>query len=139
MSTKHTPGPWLYVKGDEWSHSVVTNEGELPSGEPSYWTVASINKNREPQHEANAHLIAAAPDLLEACKNALDILMTDRQAFVDCNRLRDGRTDDPIAHGLVLVQEDAWITPEDAEALRDYDRAIDIASASIAKATGSAT
>jgi hypothetical protein len=68
MSTKHTPGPWLYITGDEWSHSVVTEEGELPSGDMGYWTVASINKNREPQHKANARLIAAAPELLEALR-----------------------------------------------------------------------
>ena len=65
---KHTPGPWFYLKGDEWSHSVVTHHGELPDGSQSYWTVASINKQREPEHEANARLIAAAPELLEVVK-----------------------------------------------------------------------
>jgi len=67
----HTPGPWIYVRRDEWSHSVATQHGELPDGSPNYWTVASINKNREPEHEANARLIAAAPDLLEALQMAL--------------------------------------------------------------------
>jgi hypothetical protein len=67
MSTaKHTPGPWFYRKGDEWSHSVVTHHGELPDGSINCWTVASINKRREPEHEANARLIAAAPELLGA-------------------------------------------------------------------------
>lgn len=64
----HTPGPWIYVRRDEWSHSVATQHGELPDGSPNYWTVASINKNREPEHEANARLIAAAPDLLEVLR-----------------------------------------------------------------------
>jgi hypothetical protein len=66
MSTQHTPGPWFYLKGDEWSHSVVTYHGELPDGSQSCWTVAGINKQREPEHQANAHLIAAAPELLAA-------------------------------------------------------------------------
>ena len=72
MNAAHTPGPWFYLRGDEWSHSVVTNEGDLPDGSPSWWTVASINKNREPQHKANARLIAAAPDLLDALLMVLD-------------------------------------------------------------------
>jgi hypothetical protein len=71
---KHTPGPWFYLKGDEWSHSVVTQHGELPDGSQSYWTVASINKQREPEHEANARLISAAPDLLEALDLAFKVL-----------------------------------------------------------------
>lgn len=61
-----TPGPWVYVRGDEWSHNVCTLEGHTDAGEPSYWTVASINKRREPEHIPNARLIASAPDLLQA-------------------------------------------------------------------------
>jgi hypothetical protein len=73
--SKHTPGPWFYRKGDEWSHSVVTHhEGLRADGEVSCWTVADINKQREPEHEANAHLISAAPDLLNALRRALKLL-----------------------------------------------------------------
>lgn len=68
---KHTPGPWLYIRLDEWSHSVATQHGELPDGSPNLWTVATVNKNREPEHEANARLIAAAPDLLGALQAML--------------------------------------------------------------------
>lgn len=73
-AAKHTPGPWFYRKGDEWSHSVVTRHGELPDGSPCYWTVASINKRREPEHEANARLIAMAPELLAAVTAAADLM-----------------------------------------------------------------
>ncbi len=76
MTTQHTPGPWFYRRGDEWSHDVVTHHGELPDGSTSCWTVASINKRREPEHVANARLIAAAPDLLEALKRVMP--------FIDC-------------------------------------------------------
>ena len=72
--SKHTPGPWFYVQGDEWSHSVCTREGELPDGSPSFWSVASVNKRREPAHEANARLIAAAPELLEALQHLTLVL-----------------------------------------------------------------
>lgn len=61
----HTPGSWIYRKGDEWSHSIVTQHGELPDGSPAYWTVASVNNNRD-EKEANARLISSAPDLLLA-------------------------------------------------------------------------
>ena len=65
MKTKHTPGPWTIRIGDEWSYSVVTDHGELPNGDRSYWTVASINTTRD-EKAANLMLIAAAPELLEA-------------------------------------------------------------------------
>lgn len=72
---KATPGPWVYVRLDEWSHSVCTKHGELPDGSPSYWAVASINKQREPEHEANAALIAAAnPATILALLECVDAL-----------------------------------------------------------------
>lgn len=61
----HTPGPWLIREGDEWTHDVVTHHGENTEGEPMYWNVASANGRRD-EVDANLHLIAAAPDLLEA-------------------------------------------------------------------------
>lgn len=66
MSAAHTPGPWLIRKGDEWTNSIVTAEGENTQGEPMFWEVASYNLLR-PEARANARLIAAAPELLEAC------------------------------------------------------------------------
>ena len=62
---KHTPGPWLIRKGDEWTHDIVTIDGEMPDGTPSYWNVASANHLRD-EVKANVRLIAAAPDLLAA-------------------------------------------------------------------------
>lgn len=64
MSKKaHTPGPWIYY-------------ADLPSNEPNWHIVTTANKQRllanihiEPGNEmdeANARLIAAAPDMLEA-------------------------------------------------------------------------
>jgi hypothetical protein len=76
MNADHTPGPWFYRRGDEWSHSVVTHHGSLPDGSMNCWEVASINKRREPEHEANARLIASAPDLLKELENCLDLLVT---------------------------------------------------------------
>ena len=51
---KHTPGPWTYHKLADGKFSVV------------HWgPLAYLEK------EADAALMAAAPDLLEACENAL--------------------------------------------------------------------
>jgi hypothetical protein len=88
-------------------------------------------------HVADAAAIleaCGAADLLEACKNARDVLVTDRQAFVDCQQLRDLRTESPIEHGLVAVADGVWLDSDDAEALRDYDRAIELIDAALAKA-----
>ena len=63
--------------------------------------------------------------LQEALTNARDIIATDRQAFVDCHQVRnDELIHEAGALGLVLVGEGAWIAPEDAEPLHDYDRAL---------------
>lgn len=60
MSAKHTPGPWIAKAGiGRWN---VTT-----SAAPRSFNICSINTDREEQ-EANARLIAAAPDLLEALK-----------------------------------------------------------------------
>ncbi len=63
--SKHTPGPWVIVRGDEWTTDVATVEGELPDGRPAHWNVASVNKRRD-EWEQNRLLITAAPELLEA-------------------------------------------------------------------------
>ena len=66
----HTKGPWIIVPPeDEWGHGRIASIEPKPEsmiGE-NYWSVAECNTMRE-EHEANAKLIAAAPDLLEALK-----------------------------------------------------------------------
>lgn len=87
---KHTPGPWFCRVGDEWSHSVVTRHGTLPDGSDNCWTVASINKQREPEHEANARLIAAAPELLDALRMIfLDLGLRSRMSAFQVQTARN--------------------------------------------------
>ena len=61
---KHTPGPWNRIKGDRNVYSAAGTVCKTPAilGGGS----AATN------WEANARLIAAAPDLLEALENLLD-------------------------------------------------------------------
>jgi len=59
----HTPGPWTYPGGT----------GNFVGG-PDRIRVADVGgMERSPEErQANARLIAAAPDLLAACKSVLD-------------------------------------------------------------------
>ena len=71
---KHTPGPWEFGP----SHSstglagqlVVRPAGEFPHGE---W-VADVGSMYDDHRVANARLIAAAPELLEALKEVTMVL-----------------------------------------------------------------
>lgn len=75
----HTPGPWTYHPAANYVGFAVFPRGTLPSlasverprGNPETCKVQCHNFPGET--EANARLIAASPDLLEACQ-ALDEL-----------------------------------------------------------------
>ena len=78
--SKHTPGPWVAARRDEGIGDVQGLK-RISIGQPipgsSVWfekTVCWIIPDAfgAAPHEANANLIAAAPDLLEACKAMLD-------------------------------------------------------------------
>ena len=63
MTAKHTPGPWRAVPGcPEWTVE-ADGRGEV-------WNVAVVCDDCDDSDtEANARLIAAAPDLLAALKD----------------------------------------------------------------------
>lgn len=63
MSAKHTPGPWS-----------VDADGSVQVVAASGATVAEVYGTDAGERWANATLIAAAPDLLEACRGALAYL-----------------------------------------------------------------
>jgi hypothetical protein len=79
---KHTPGPWR-VGGSWWNSDAYPAYCVLPveTCEGIGSTIAELSysgpepgTSEEQQAEADARLIAAAPDLLEACRDALDFL-----------------------------------------------------------------
>ena len=111
MSTQHTPGPWSYLAGDglAWRPSVQrATEGGF--------VVVGLSRDRE---EADAKLIAAAPDLLDELKNL-------RRAYV--NLLESGRDRIVFLGG----QCDAILT------MVGNDPHLKSSEAVIAKATGAA-
>lgn len=65
MKTKHTPGPWYYSNpvSPKGKHLIVNEQADV---------IAEIKTNEE----ANAILIAAAPELLEALKDAERLMST---------------------------------------------------------------
>lgn len=82
-SVAHTPGPWTadehadsedrgYLADDDSGHFNIRSAGPLA------WVIAvTIGDVAVPKRDekANARLIAAAPDLLEACDEALNVLI----------------------------------------------------------------
>lgn len=68
MSTaKHTPGPWF--ANFEAGRYVITYQGAFGP-----YRALAITGGFHPDHEGNARLIAAAPELLEALTAATDAL-----------------------------------------------------------------
>lgn len=62
-SDRFTPGPWR-TGGDEWTGRVFSNTGE----------VAKAYGGSGHEQQANARLIAAAPSLLAALREARELL-----------------------------------------------------------------
>lgn len=68
---KHTPGPWAYrpLEFDDWgivrAGDYVVAQARAGGGDVS---LDEHRANKTDPYEANARLIAAAPDLLEALK-----------------------------------------------------------------------
>ena len=65
-TTKHTPGPWTTGDRQTFRRHGVFAENNL--------LIADCRTNlADDPARANAILVASAPDLLEACRDALDI------------------------------------------------------------------
>ena len=83
MEAKHTPGPWVIADGgpiiaDSQNMIAVTLDMFDSNEDLSTWIQTRVTR---PEREANARLIAAAPELLEALEElvtALDYAVTRR-------------------------------------------------------------
>ena len=67
--TGHTPGPWQARRGQLWRGWVVCDESGAVH--------TTVSAEKAPETEANARLMAAAPELLKAAKAAHRALLTD--------------------------------------------------------------
>jgi hypothetical protein len=70
--SKHTPGPWRIERGGKEHRKPDLHKRILAAdGTDLLGNVEDPWYPNVPENEADWHLIAAAPDLLEACKAAL--------------------------------------------------------------------
>lgn len=85
--SKHTPGPWLVVWGSSEPHIGASIIGDLPND----YTVAELLNHLPVKHqcEANAYLISAAPDMLEALR-AIDTFWSEDRPSGPETKARSG-------------------------------------------------
>ncbi|MDE5044814.1 hypothetical protein [Pseudomonas aeruginosa] len=106
---KHTPGPWEIERYSDGLIQIVGDVRIVSDDEENVTTVVEAVARGD---EANARLIVAAPDLLEAC-----------QAFKRLyGRLRD----------VVEPSGSGFLSPE---SVKEYDAIHELMTAAIAKAT----
>lgn len=73
QNATHTPGPWKFKKGAKNDDKTRGTLGEIESGGGFYLAAIWADvEELEPYAEANARLMAAAPDLLAALKMLSD-------------------------------------------------------------------
>lgn len=95
-AAQHTPGPW-HVDECRTPNGVVYEVNSVAvlagddEGEPAIVNIAECCDFTDGQAEANAHLLAAAPDLLAACKAARDAIagIEDDELVDEAKRLID--------------------------------------------------
>jgi hypothetical protein len=102
MSKEHTPGPWSY-RGSLGPHSNPHLLGPHVVENATGIQIAILNGWRSEVSEANARLLAAAPDLLEA-------LIVARQEAIGWYAESRGFDPETDKHPDWLVQSDAAIT-----------------------------
>ena len=102
--SKHTPGPWNFravYSIDRLPATALLLETSAPDQPMNDPCVLAVREDwigwllRTPKGQANAHLIAAAPDLLAACKESLH--------FLDV--LNDGYSTDQVSPQEVNLAE----------------------------------
>ena len=94
MAEKHTPGPWTWddltvdTRMTDGNHDV---QSDTLRGRQGFALMASSDDEtaRILTSIADAALIAAAPDLLEACKAALRVLVDNRHTHDTAGLDRD--------------------------------------------------
>lgn len=129
--SKHTPGPWELSEAEYkegfGTYRRVEQVEQFGDVVASVCIRHSVNHTLDACGDANARLIAAAPDLLEACQTFAEWLRREEEGFVKAGR------DCSTPEGEAAWRE--WFY----ENLSICDLAQNQAHAAIAKATGEQT
>ena len=81
MKTKHTPGPWAWESRRDSSLKNLIGDGKIIARAVDLTDLINFGESRE----ANARLIAAAPELLEALEVALETLLEQPELVGDAD------------------------------------------------------
>lgn len=81
--SKHTPGPWYWAPKADGAVFIKSDDTR-----PLHKTVAQVASNELSAMEANARLIAAAPELLEALRDVTEYLENNRVTAREAALLR---------------------------------------------------
>ena len=86
--SKHTPGPWFIGKSDDLDQ-IHCIDAKTKSGLLEVCKVWGVKRDtrEDDQSKANAHLISAAPDLLEALENLLAVREGKGGTRYDCDEI----------------------------------------------------
>ena len=104
MSTQHTPGPWAAIDRTDGLRTLT----HITNGAHIVCSLGSTRADGSPNHSANARLIAAAPQMLEALRAALEA-MGDTYDARDAAGAEGEQLRDQIAEAI------ATATGEDGE------------------------
>lgn len=86
MTTKHTPGPWTYLN-DNGVKRIDSKQGLITLLDNAFGEYLHDSV----ENDANANLIAAAPDLLAALQTILDAWEKNRPFSLYKNEIQTGR------------------------------------------------
>ncbi|MGN6312888.1 MAG: hypothetical protein ACTHMO_03900 [Rhodanobacteraceae bacterium] len=89
QTQQHTPGPWITDRPYIRSHGGNATVCEVKDG----WYNRSGPQYSQEEIQANARLIAAAPELLEALQ-ALEPFLSTQSQMLDSASLNEGRASD---------------------------------------------
>lgn len=76
---QHTPGPWAILDRSENSRTLT----HVTNGAHIVCTLGTTRTDGSPNHSANARLIAAAPDLLDAVQAIVDAFGDQDSLLID--------------------------------------------------------
>ena len=104
---RHTPAPWFYQEGaDAYTHIVRTGQ---------YYFLCQLAQDTSGEAEANARLIAAAPDLLAALTALLESsVYADGEGSIS---VENGGCDD-VQHRAIVEQAKAAIAKAKGESVQ---------------------